>query len=803
MALLETIFVIIRTAGGALTGAKAIRDYINSKIDLEEALTDLTDKAFQKHKERIKHLCSEGSPQFSRKGFKRSLQNRSYEVTTRDELALDLIPLLNEAVGTPGLEQRDPIIFTPFYKIVIDAALKDMWKQFSDLDKGTAVDETLLSQNEEQITKISSVQIGIEGIDKKLAGIDNKFDSFYKDLAEVIKFAQSAWLQQYERLTDTAPPPKHIIGNQEHENPFLYGRAEDFNHNYNLLARLFYRSPEWNSIQNKTDNVFIEGGRGTGKSMLLRRLTAQATVAAKREEIERATFDDTNQDYFGVYVKLTRGYYDQYLSVDTVTSKVGSLIAQHDLNIEILDAFVDTVNWLINQNALSLSHENLTNLITQLNSLFPKAPKAKSLQELRSIVIDFEQEQIISYYRDKAFEIDANYQGSASPTVGFLRQLSKIFRQYLFPDSPVRLILLIDEFETLLNIQQVAINTVIKMRLNDLSTKIAVRKSGRKTSETFTENDPIQDPRDYINVQLDYDVDDSSYAELLRGIAAKRLEGAGYTNTKIDSYLLPIVEEIEPEKLEREFDEMWQSGNRKSETITDNFKQAYKTTAIYRVLSKTGKTKSFAGFDNYQLLSSGIISNFIELCKYTFYFALEDQHPLREDPGIPVSLQTAAAYKVSKRLFGTIEGNVPEVGVVLANLLNDLGNILRSRLLKHSSEPEANRLEIIDYNELSNGSYNLLKKVLDEAIIWSVFHELIPSESMRPKNYIRPPGTQLVINRIYAPALEISPRARWRVRLNLMDLENLINSSKRQETYQRLMNTIGADGSNQPSLFTS
>jgi hypothetical protein len=776
------------------SGLKDLRDYLNQQVTLEDVLTNLVGEYFQFHIARLQHFCPDGDPQFVSSIFKEALSSSALSIETRDQLSPALLPLLEESVNMPGAT-CDPSDFTPIYETILNAAIRDMWKRISEYDH--VAHDVLLEQNEAQIEQVSDLksglQQGFDGVSSDISHVGTKLDSLTDQLRSFTHFALGTWQQSFDRLTHTAPPAQHNIQDQIYINPFLLRRAEDFNHNYTLLARLFQDSSEWDSIQRKSDNVFIEAGRGTGKSMLLRRLTAQATVAAKRIEDPRATFDDAGQEYFGVYVKLTRGYYDQFLTLDTLPRQAGDLMAQHELNVEIFDAFVETICWLVKERAFHLTSQTVGLLVKDLNALFSKAARVDSLEDLKSVVVRFEQDEIISYCRDRAFGSAGDYSGSARDTVSFMRQLSQIFRERIFPGRDIRLFLLIDEFETLLELQQRAINTVIKMRLNDLTTKVAVRTSGRKTSETFTSNDPIQDPRDYVNVPLDYDVANSAYAELLKGIAAKRLKDANYTITDIESYLRPLKDEVSPQALDAMITQIWTSGRRRNEEMSSHFKQHFTMAATYRILNEKNKPKAFSGFDDYQLLSSGIVSNFIELCTYAFHFALADKVPLRDDPSIPEGLQTAAAYNVSKRLFGTIDGNVTNVGIVLTELLSNIGSILRNRLLRHNSEPEANRLEVIDYNELSNMKYALLEQVLDQAIVWSVFHEFIPGQGIRPKNSARPPGAQLIINRIYCPALGISPRARWRVRFHLSDLGNLIDPNRRTETYARLMRTLGSE----------
>lgn len=284
------------------------------------------------------------------------------------------------------------------------------------------------------------------------------------------------------------------------------------------------------------------------------------------------------------------------------------------------------------------------------------------------------------------------------------------------------------------------------------------------------------------------------YKDLLAGIAHKRLKVAGYATDSIEAYLVgqPLSDEVKPELVDKQLEEMWHSGHRRSEKPNREFKTKYTPAAVYRELAKTHKIKGFSGFDQYVLLSSGIVSNFIELSKYTFYFALSDQLPLQVKTEIPSYLQSMAIHHVSQRLLDTIDGNVPVVGATLKQLITDLGSILRNRLLKHPSEPEANRLEVIDYGTISEKDGEL-EKVIEEAIIWSVLHIVGSGASMRPKNAARPRNAQFIINRIYCPALGISPRTRWRVRLQLSDLVGLVDSNLRQSTYKKLMRSIGSE----------
>lgn len=803
MPLIESILTIFSVSAGGASGAKTLEDFLRSRAQVEEVLTKLVARGFTLRLPRLRHLCISGEPTFDRDKFLQLITSTSLDVTTTEGLRGALLPLLSESVSLPNVIRDDQDVH-PVYQSIIESALRGMWRKIGSYE--AAAREVLLSQNEllidDQRRLRTDLKNDLSDVGSAVAGVSKDVNEIQKSIKALAAFAQTIPQQAFDKLTDASPPAEHTIGTQRYVNPFLLVRAEDFNHNYNKLARLFQHSPEWDAIQSRTENVFIEGGRGSGKSMLLRRLTAQATIEAKRIGQPNATFEDVDVDYFGVYVKLTRGYYEQFKSIDTVNPVAASLLAQQELNIEIFDAFIDTIEWLVNNHALSNTPQRLDSLAKELSALFSGPADPRTLTELKLSVIRREQEQIIKFYREKAFAIDVPYGGTARETVGLLRQLSQIFHTHLFPNRQMRLFLLIDEFETLLEVQQVALNTVMKMRLPDLSMKIAVRKAGRKTADTFTERDPIQQPRDYTEVRIDYDVSSSEYRTLLEGIAEKRLIDADYPQHDIKAFLAEQgwEEEISADDRETELRKMWLSGQRRTDQLSAEFRSHYGTAATYRYLAEKGKRKSFGGFSQYALLSSGITSNFMELCKYAFYFALHEQLPLRDSPAIPSYLQTEAAYRVSQRLLSTIDGNVPMVGSTLARLLTDLGSVLRSRLLHHASEPEANRLAVADYEMLSQKENETLAKVIDGAVIWSVLHFETEGEAYRPKNAARPPSADLIINRIYCPALGIPPRARWAVKVSVGELRGLIDPNLRNYAYQRLMRTVGAEPHPTPQM---
>lgn len=109
--------------------------------------------------------------------------------------------------------------------------------------------------------------------------------------------------------------------------------------------------------------------------------------------------------------------------------------------------------------------------------MFPSGPTVNTLKELSATLAAVEQERLGAYFADAALGQESNSRIRAQTTVAFVTRLSKI-RTRLFPNREIRLCILLDEFEALLKIQQVSVNTLMKMRLPDLTVKIAVRIAG-------------------------------------------------------------------------------------------------------------------------------------------------------------------------------------------------------------------------------------------------------------------------------------------------------------------------------------
>ena len=124
-------------------------------------------------------------------------------------------------------------------------------------------------------------------------------------------------------------------------------------------------------------------------------------------------------------------------------------------------------------------------------------------------------------------------------------------------------------------------------------------------------------------------------------------------------------------------------------------KTYYGEAATYRVLlGKPGRhaEKRFAGFKELALLGSGVIRYFQEFLSMGYHLTFGGDPPPQGVLTLPPEQQSKAVHIVSQYNLTTLSKNVERHGEELKYFLLDIGDCLRHKLLKHTSEPEAARL---------------------------------------------------------------------------------------------------------------
>lgn len=592
----------------------------------------------------------------------------------------------------------------------------------------------------------------------------------------------------------------------ELRNPFRIVTAENFDHNHQLLARLFRAPSDYDSIRSH-DNLLIAGGRGCGKSMILKSLSVNAAVEIERlsrhpsePDTAALTFAESGLDYFGVYIKLFRGFFSQYTADSRFDEESAHVYFQHYFNMLLLRALVQTLQEASITDSgpptLHLSRSEEESVVTEVAAIGDLSVGDDSLRSLIKALR--QQEHCVMQYmtRVRLGHSAATYEGHFTSIDHFLDECCRAICKSISDLNGCRVYFLLDEFENLTRFQQKVVNTLAKLRPTSLTLKIATRAGGLRAMDNL-QGDAMQFPRDYHYVSLDYDISSKAYKELLIEIANRRLKAEGFEVPEI-TMLLPDAPPCCPSTRD-EIDAAIRAFLSERGDDPSSFEAAkwsekchqWREAFVFRLNEKRQKPRWYAGVDDFVRLSSGIVSNFLELCKMAFYMATWEGIDVRNGEEIPVRTQNEAVYKTSEAAFDWISKNIADTGPMVSRLIGDLAAIVRHKLLNHTSEPEASRIALKDPASLEDDAFELVCTILDDAVRWSVLHTPQATRAYLPKHRedVRP--SDYLFNRLLHPALRISLNARWATRFSATDLLRLCDAGSRNRKRRELLNKHG------------
>ena len=612
--------------------------------------------------------------------------------------------------------------------------------------------------------------------------VDAKQDSslIKKKLEEILQALQ-ANQSELERQSAflNATRIQRESSNRKRKNPFRIVKAEDFDHDYERLAQLFRAPDDYDEVRSP-HNLIIAGGRGCGKSMILRSMSVETalrwqTIKNGLEPRDNVlTFKESKLDYFGVYIKLARGYFYEWSSDCKLSADAANQLFQNVFNLLLVRSFIETVKRTRDSKLLDVDSDGERKFVEGVMELLGIDGNTTRTFDDLFVELRKQENYVQQYVGDLRLGEETQYKGRHSNIHNFVPCCCDLAKSCFEELRDSRIFFLLDEYENLATFQQTIVNTLAKLRPMSLTLKIATRSLGIK-SIIDLQGEPIQKPRDYHIVELDYDVNKKAYADLLLDIATKRLESEGYDESNL-VHLLPKAPDYHPasrdavlERLEQIVPEYGELEPAQQREKLHQFGKAL----VYR-MSTSRQPATYSGFDDFVMLSSGIVSNFLELCKITFYIAQADGIRVEQGEEIPFELQNKAVYKTSQAAFEWISRNIEVTGPSISQLMLDLADVFREKLLQHGSEPEAGRLVIKDVAKLDSAENKRLKEILDDSVRWSVLHAVDQAAAYFPKHKTDVRSDDFYPNRMFAPILRISPRPRWRTTFTVTELAKLV-----------------------------
>jgi len=572
----------------------------------------------------------------------------------------------------------------------------------------------------------------------------------------------------------------------------------------------------------------LQGGRGTGKTTVLRGLSYQGQYAILNEDMQ-----SFNQNSFvGIYFRVNSNHAHAFRGrgIDDAT---WANIYAHYFNLLICWEISRFLKWhqkkCCDDEVLSTHSCNL--IARSLHVEKPVDSFETLCEELEAAMYDFQSDV-------------NNVSTNNIPKLSMPGDPIKIFVEHALNLRQLEgkmFYLLIDEYENLLDNQQQVMNTLLKHVPETYTFKIGVRELGWRVKYTLNKLELLNDPADYslINITEQFSTNDKNndFAAFASNVCNKRIselfegdEGKGFSIEKAlpglsiedESEMLRVknsdyyrrFEEYE-KKSGKQFDihplykfflAYWADVHQESlkdtvsnyETNTYSWNQRYdnyKYSLLFKInrgRGAAGIQKYYAGWSTFIKLANGNIRYIMELVYKSCYIFLQENGDITKT--IPSDKQTEAAQDVGRKNLTELEG-AWEKGVQITKLVMSLGSLFgKIAMFRGKSAPELVQFDIT--GEMSERTQEIINaSVMNLALIRMPSNKISGKEL---KTY------QYSLHPIFAPYFQFSFRRKRK--LSLSDDEFLGCIDRPEETVDAVLkrkNIVDLEdsGYQQPTLF--
>jgi hypothetical protein len=545
------------------------------------------------------------------------------------------------------------------------------------------------------------------------------------------------------------------------------------------------------------------GGRGTGKTTVLRGLSYEGQLALATDDKRVVEFP-----FYGMYYRVNTNRVTAFKGEELPLADWIKVFG-HYINLLLFDSALKFLTWFrVNTNQeFSLSKEQLSLLTASVH-----LPACDSLQEV-SVAIRKAQVTFEAYVNNvcNAERPPLSLQGA--PLDLLFQFLSEIpcFHGKIF-------CFLIDEYENFEDYQQQVLNTLIKHSGQLYTFKIGIKELGWRRRSTLNENEQLVSPADYAAINISDRLKDDQFERFALAVCRTRLSKVEEA-AKLDldpRRLLPgLSDEEEAVKLgvEKNLDawarqnpEAWASIETLSEAIKPssllkfflltwaesqklepslvfqqyldnprdwNFRYGnYKYALLFSIRAgKVGIRKYFCGWSTFTQLAAGNIRYLLELLDQSMLLWLRSQHPL--DAPISPEIQTYAAQAVGKKNVSELEG-LSVHGAQLTKLVLGLGRVFQvmaAEPIGHTPEVNEFHLEEERAADQTTEADELLKAaVMHLALVRSPGNKAVDETETRDYDYALHP--------IFSPFFAFSSRRKRKVTIASDELLALVKTPK-------------------------
>jgi hypothetical protein len=569
------------------------------------------------------------------------------------------------------------------------------------------------------------------------------------------------------------------------------------------LFKLFTEPGYFSELKTPRPCVLI-GGRGTGKTTVLRGLSYQGQFAFsgnKKEIIKDWTF-------FGLYLRVNTNRVTAFRGPELTMDRWRAYFA-HYVNLLFCSQMLEFVSWYELQTGKSvvISDQALNSFRATLG--FPDyGGLAKLASQLQIAVLDFEAS--INTVAD-APAPRLSMQGAPIDALSkaLLSSPELTGRQFFF---------LIDEFENFEDYQQQVLNTIIKHATSDYTFKVGVRELGWRARATLNSNEQLTSPADYARISISEVLDDSRFKAFAEKVLLARLGKEatssikllppqqmfpGYTDLEEADQLLDgaekrqlqvmLKENLTAETLDAalalppgiqyfldytaktkrepiaEMVRLWLAGD---SALKNSFNNYFRASLFAIRKGKSGIRKYYCGWDEFLSLCEGNIRYLLELVHAAFRGHI-DAGGLPEQ-AISQKTQTEAAHAVGRKNLSELEGLSVE-GARLTKLLLSLGRVFQVLAESPAGHtPEANQFHLHE-ETATDAIDDMASELLKQAVMHLA---LVRFSGSKPLDERDTRDYDYMVHPVFAPFFVFSHRKKRKIKLTSTQLLNLINKPR-------------------------
>lgn len=470
---------------------------------------------------------------------------------------------------------------------------------------------------------------------------------------------------------------------------------------YDLFAEPAY-FPELTS----PSPCILQGGRGTGKTTVLRCMSYEGRLALEHGHVQSIP----NWVYYGMYYRVNTNRVTAFSGPELSDERWKRTFA-HYVNLVLCDLAVRFLQWYeLNTAATPALEFGICNSVALALQVTP----ARSLKELALNIsqakLNFE--AYINNVAD-APQIPLSLQGAPLDELfAHLRQQPHFQGKSFF--------FLLDEYENLQDYQQQVLNTLVKHSGELYSFKIGVRELGLRVRTTLNENEQLISPADYVRIDIAEAFSGDKFDDFAFQVSNERIRRLLPEGSEIDTQgLLPgLTEDREAELLDSDSGPAHQAACELAAVVEDedralleelplldkyclvswsraqdltlqaaweNFKtdraewnnrlSNYRHSLLYTLRhGKRGIRKYYCGARVFARMAACNIRYFLELVDQSIASHLAEDSSL--DKPIPHEIQTKTAQYVGRKNLSELEG-LSVHGGKLTKLVLGLGRVFQ------------------------------------------------------------------------------------------------------------------------------